>query len=388
LSGSLKVQASGGDSEIAALKRLIDAFKAANSGVQVELVPVAQQGEHIAKLSTAFAGGNPPDVFLLNYRRFGVFAASGVIAPAEAALAPLKKDDFYAAPLEAFSDSSGTLLCLPQNISSSVVYLNLTLLQRARIPLPANNWTWAQMENIARQLSGAKIKAIGFETGTRTVAPFVWSAGGEYVDSTQAPTKVTLDNEPGRATLGYLSGLQKYGIDAKARAAEDPADTFGRGQLGMFIDSRRAVPGFRKNASLDFDVRPLPVNKTSTSLLASDGYCVAKSSKNLAAAQAFARFAAGTAGATVLSQAGRTVPVLKSLATSPVFLDPAAKPKSAQVWLDVIPTLRRLPNVAAENEAEEAADEILDQYFAGKLSLDAATERIEKDSAAVFAQKR
>ncbi len=384
--GKLTVQASGGESEIKALQQLVAAFEAANPGTTVQLVPVASQGEHVAKLAAAFAAGRPPDVFLLNYRRFGQFAARKAIAPIEESLGDLKKDDFYEPPLRAFT-VDGKLLCLPQNVSSPVIYTNPKLFQKAGVALPKPDWTWADMSAAARALDAAGVEAIGFGIGTRTVAPFVWSAGGEIVDNTERPTKFTLGDEPGRRALQFLFDLQRYGVDATERAAEDPEDVFARGELAMFYDSRRAVPNFRKS-NVAFDVAPLPRDKKLVSLLASDGYCVADKSGNKATAAAFARFAVGPNGGKVLAETGRTVPSLKALAESPAFLDPSKPPRSARVFLDVIPMLRQLPSVAAQSEAEDVADEVLEQYFAGKLSLAATVARIEKDTSAAYAQQR
>ena len=380
LSGTISVQASGGDSELKALREMIAAFETANPRVKVEFVGIADQGDHLAKLSTSFAGGAPPDVFLVNYRRLGPFAAKDVVEPAD--FAPLTSDQFYAPAVEAFT-FGGKLLCLPQNVSSVVAYVNPTLFARAGVALPANSWTWDDLRAAATALAAKKVEAAGFDPNLRTLAPFVWSAGGEVVDDTDHPTKVTTNTVPGKAAAQLLLDLQKTGLDAVERAASGAEDRFARGELAIYFDSRRAVPAFRK-AGVDFDVRQLPKQQASASLLASDGYCVTRASRNKAAAQAFARFAVGLEGGTVLAATGRTVPSLKSLAESPVFLDPTKPPKSSQVFLDVIPSLRRLPSVAAWNEAEEKASDILGQLFAGRTTLDAALARIETDTATVF----
>jgi multiple sugar transport system substrate-binding protein len=383
----LTVQAAGGEGELNALRELVAAFEQARPGVDVDFVGVPNQGDHIAKLSTAFAGGSPPDVFLLNYRRLGPFVERDVLAPVQ--LGELSEEDFYAPPLEAFT-YDGELACLPQNVSSSVAYLNLDLFARAGIPLPPADWTWADLERISRQLDAAGIAAFGFDPLVRNVAPFVWTAGGEVVDDTAAPTAVTLDTEPARSALAYLAGLQEYGVDATSRAGTPPVEQFARGSLAVFVDSRRSVPAFRKADGLRFDVRPLPredATRPSASLLASDAYCVAKASDARELAADFAQFAAGAEGGAVLARSGRTVPALKELATSEAFLDPAQQPASSQVWLDVVDDLRRLPNVAAQDEAEEAADDLLAQYFAGKAALEETVAEIRRATAAVYGQR-
>lgn len=383
----LTVQAAGGEGELNALRELIAAFEQARPGVEVDFVGVPNQGDHIAKLSTTFAGGSPPDVFLLNYRRLGPFVERGVLAPVD--LGELSEPDFYAPPLEAFT-YDGELACLPQNVSSSVAYLNLDLFEQAGIPLPPADWTWADLERNSRQLDAQGIAAFGFDPLVRNVAPFVWTAGGEVVDDTASPTAVTFDTEPARRALAYLNGLQQYGVDATSRAGTEPVEQFARGELAIFVDSRRSVPAFRKAEGLSFDVRPLPredAARPSASLLASDAYCVSKTSDARDLAAEFAQFAAGPQGGAVLARSGRTVPALKELASSEAFLDPAQQPASSRVWLDIVDDLRRLPNVAAQDEAEEATDDLLAQYFAGKAGLDETVTEIRAATAAVYGQR-
>ena len=378
-SGTIRVQAAGGEGELNALKEMIAAFEASHPGAKVEFTGLAEQGEHIAKLGTAFAGGNPPDVFLLNYRRFGRFAAQGVIDPARLPGAPA---DFYPQTLEAFT-TGGTLLCLPQNLSSSVVYFNPKLF--GDVPLPKAGWTTDDLKSAATALAAKQVKTIGYETGMRTVAPFVWLFGGDVVDNLEKPTVVNLDTPAGRQALTYLKDLlDNGGVTATDAAAAPAEDRFAQGELAMLVDSRRAVPAMRK-AGLDFDVAPLPKGTAEATLLASDAYCVSKKAKNLELAHAFAQYAVGEDGGKVLAESGRTVPSLKSLAESDAFLAPDKAPKSARVWLDIASSVRRLPNVAAWNEAETTASDALEQYFAGKASLDDTVALIARESKRLLA---
>ncbi|HWL36423.1 MAG TPA: sugar ABC transporter substrate-binding protein [Frankiaceae bacterium] len=380
--GTIRVQAAGGEGELNALEEMIEAFEAAHPGAKVEFTRLAEQSEHIAKLGTAFAGGSPPDVFLLNYRRFGRFAQQGVIDPARL---PGDPADYYPQTLEAFT-LDGTLLCSPQNLSSSVVYYNTDLFEKADVDLPKAGWTTDDLKKAADAFAAKKVKSIGYETGMRTVAPFVWIFGGDVVDDLNKPTRITLGTPEAREALTYMKGLlDNGGVTATDAAAAPAEDRFAQGELAMLIDSRRAVPALRKAEGLSFDVAPMPKGTTEATLLASDAYCVAKKAKNPELAHAFTRFAVGEVGGTVLAESGRTVPSLKSLAESPAFLAPDKAPKSSRVWLDIAPTVRRLPNVAAWNETESTASDALEQFFAGKQSLDATVAAIEKDSRRLLA---
>jgi multiple sugar transport system substrate-binding protein len=370
---SITVAAAGGEGEIRALKDVVAGFEAANPGTTVTLDTVTEPGELVAKLTTAFAAGSAPDLFLMNYRRLGSFAAKGVIEPVPASAT----DGLYAKPLEAFT-FDGTLLCRPSNASSMVVYLNTKLFASAGVALPRPGWTWDDLFATAQALRSQGTKAIGFETGLVRLAPFVWSNGGEIVDDADAPTTVDLSSPEAREALQFLLRLQRTGLSATDRAAQDPEEAFSAGKVAMYLDSRRAVPGLRKTDGLAFDVAPVPTKKSAVSVLHSDGYCVTKASQNTALAQAFAAYAVAGPGANLLARAGRTVPMQKAVAQSPDFLTPDQAPRSSQVFLDQIAAVRALPHTPTWNEAEGVTEEILTQLFAGKTSLDRAIADIAK----------
>ena len=54
------------------------------------------------------------------------------------------------------------------------------------------------------------------------------------------------------------------------------------------------------------------------------------------------------------------------------------------MFLDVLPDLRRLPNVRQEDEAEEFANDLLGQYFAGEAGLDETVAAISERTAAAY----
>jgi len=367
LSGTITIAAAGGEGEIKALQSVADAFEAANPGTTVTLDTVEGPGDLIAKLTTSFAARTPPDVFLLNYRRLGGFAAKGVIEPVPDG----STDGLYEKPLEAFT-FDGKPLCRPSNSSSMVVYYNLALFQRAGVDAPKDDWTWDDLRSTAAALKAKGISAIGFETALIRLAPFVWSNGGQLVDDQEKPTVVDLSSPEAKEALQLLLDLQKTGMSATDRAAQDPETAFTAGKVAMYLDSRRAVPGFRNTEGLAFDVAPVPARKDAVSVLHSDGYCVVKAGKNKALAHAFAAFATEGEGAEVLAESGRTVPVKKSVAESPHFLDTTKAPKNSEVFLEQIDKVRSLPSSASWNEAEGVTEEVLTQLFAGKLTLDKA----------------
>ena len=72
------------------------------------------------------------------------------------------------------------------------------------------------------------------------------------------------------------------------------------------------------------------------------------------------------------------------MAQSPHFLAPQQDPRSSQVFLDVLPDLRRLPNVRQEDEAEELANDLLAQFFAREAGLDETVAAIGERTASAY----
>lgn len=381
--------------EAAAYQELIGAFEQENQDVEIKLVPVGSQSDHMAKLSTAFSAGNPPDLFLVNYRRFGQFAGRGVLEPLGARLARSRvfgEKDLFPEAVDAFRFED-TLLCLPQNVSTPVVYWNRTLFRDAGLSPPAEGWTWDDMLRAAKALTKddngdgiIDVRGLGFEPSLNRFAPFIWQAGGQIVDDLEHPTTMSLFDPGAIDALNFFIELQYVHHVVPTLPefeSEDVEHQFANDRLGMLIESRRATTALRVVEDLDWDVAPLPVHperREPVVMLHSDAYCMAKSSAVKDAAFRFVEFAVGPDGAPILSRTGRTVPSLRSVAESDAFLDPSQPPESAQVFLDQIPFIRRFPNIAVWHEIESKADPVVEEWSFGRepptalgLEIDVAT---------------
>jgi multiple sugar transport system substrate-binding protein len=379
--------------EVAGYGDLVDAFTDANPDVEVALSPVATQDDLLARLTTSFAGGNPPDVFLLNFRRYGQFAAQGAIDPAQPYLDAsevLDEADFADAPMDAFRFDGTELTCMPQNLSSLVVYYNRDLFEAAGVPLPAEGWTWDDLLEAGEALTGDGTYGIGIEPKLIRLAPFVWSNGGELVDDEDRPTRLTVDDGPAREALDFLLDLSLvHGVvppDAE-ELSESSEARFLRGTLGMLFDSRVAVPTLRTIEGFDWDVAPMPVapGGEPVSILHTDAYCLGAGAGNPEASWRFVEFAMSAEGQEILAASGRTVPSRLDVARSPTFLEPDLPPASSQVYLDAEPTLRATPRTATWSRVEKEGDALLLEVFYGRVEREAGIARLVEDTTPLFA---
>jgi multiple sugar transport system substrate-binding protein len=357
------LQLFGDAEELAVYRDLASAYER-TTGDRMKLIEVADRGDHLQKLTTSFAGGAPPSAFLINYRNYGGYASRNVLDPAGPRLTSsdaLKPEDFYPATLEAFT-FGGQLQCMPQNASSLVVYYNRDLFRKAGLEEPAAGWTYEQFRAAAAKLTRGKQHGVGVGPEIVRAAPFVWAAGGELVDEPTAPTRFTLGTAAAKRGLVHFLALSKFTPSAEQVESKSLDEQFIDGDIAMLMSSRREVPTLRTIKDFDWDVAAFPRGKERATVLHSDGYCVSKG-PDAAKAWEFVEFAVGPEGSRITAQGGRTVPSHKATAESDAFLDPALEPKSSQVFLDAIPTIRRLPISPNWPEVEDAGNLALEEAF-------------------------
>src|SRR3712207_5834922 len=123
--GEVELALFGGPEEVAGYEDMVAAFEEENPDVDVTVAPVPEQDDLAARLTTGFAAGDPPDVFLINYRNYGQYADQGVLEPVQGFLDEsdaISEDEFAETSMEAFRFDGENLTCMPQNVSSLVVY--------------------------------------------------------------------------------------------------------------------------------------------------------------------------------------------------------------------------------------------------------------------------
>ncbi len=390
-SGKISFMVSGSPADLAAYQKLVDAFQTKYPAIQVELINIPSEGDYLKRFTSDTAAGTPADVIMLNYRRQPAFSKTGAIEALDeriAASSLIKPADFYPEAFNAFKWNEKQM-CIPQNVSSLVVYYNKDLFKQANLPLPAADWNWDTFLTDAKALTkdtngdGSTDQfGVGIDAELIRFAPFVWQAGGEIVDGDITPSTLFINQPEGLEAGKFFFGLQNEHHVAPSQveeSAQDSQSRFLNGSLAMYFNSRKVVPTFRETAKFDWDVASLPRYKTAATVLHSDGYCLPSGSKNKQAAWALIEYANSVDGQTIIAATGRTVPSRIAVAKSAAFLDPNAKPANSQLFLDVIPTIRPMPLFPNWIEVEDIASEELARGFYGQAepgpALDAAIQR-------------
>lgn len=371
----------GDPAEYAAYETLVSAFAAGHPEVAIELIHIPSQSDYRKRLAADLAAGTPADVVLINYRRYAQFAVQGALEPLAPYLAKserISEEDFYPQSIAPFT-YNGQLMCIPQNLSSLVVYYNQALFDKAGLAYPADDWTWADFQATAIALTvdenGDGLNeqfGLGMEPSLIRLTPFIWQAGGAIVDNPDQPTYLTLESpEALRAAQFFVDLSVIYHVvpNQEEEAAEESESRFINGTMAMFLNSRRGVPTYREITAFEWDVAPLPQDVQRASILHADAYCLPSASQHKDAAWSFIEYANSPAGQTIIAGTGRTVPSLVAVAESPAFLDPAQAPANSQVFLSELPYIRALPIVPNWADIEEIAGEELARAFYGQTSV-------------------
>jgi multiple sugar transport system substrate-binding protein len=386
----------GDPAEEAAYTAVVDLFEAAHPDIDVTIDYTPGQSDYYRKIASDFAAGDPPDVYLTNYRQFGQYAGAGGLAPIQSFIDGsdvISEDDFYDLSLDAFRfGDPGVLYCLPQNISSLVVYYNKDLFQAAGIPLPEDGWNWGTFVAAAQALTqdtdgDGTIDQYGVvvEPSMYRMVSFIWGAGGEIVDDTENPTTLTIDTPEAIDGLTKFIGLGASGVNVvpseEEVAAEDDQDRFMRGGAGMFIQSRRPVPTLREIDGFSWNVTSLPVLNEAATVLHSDAFCMAADTSNADAVWTFIEYAGSADAQLLMAETGRTVPSMISVSESSVFLqgvplsqagssslsspdtEETQPPANSQVYLDNIAVMHRLPTTSTWTEVEDIFNAEFDRSF-------------------------
>jgi multiple sugar transport system substrate-binding protein len=196
--------------------------------------------------------------------------------------------------------------------------------------------------------------------------PFVWQNGGDLLSADGK--QLALDSPAGQAAVQFFVDLQsKYHAapDQVAAQSQEGPDRFVSGKLGMLISGRADVPSLRVITDFAWDAAPLPQQKQAADILKSDGLCVPAKAPNPALGWKLVEFAASPAGQQILAAAGRIVPSNIAVSQSAAFLTPNGAPANSQVWLDVIPTLRIVPQIQHWPDVEETGKAELSNAFYG-----------------------
>lgn len=359
------------------LQAIVDAFEEENPDITVEVttLPYADYG---TALQTDLAAGTVSDVFDIEYANFAQYQANGVLAELDVADPSVYRDSV----LEAYQ-ADGTQYALPSSFSTVVLFFNRDLFDAAGVEYPTADWTWAEEQAAAQQLTdqGAGVwgdhQPVSFYEFYKVLA----QNGGEFLN--EDGTEVAFNTPEGVEAAEWLvgkSGTVMPTIEEGQGTPDFDTELFTSGKLAML---HTGIWMFGAFADMPFgwDIAVEPGNTQQASALFSNAVGVSAGSEHHEAAAKFAEFLTSS---DVMVQArldaGWELPATSDEAALESYLT-LGSPENRQAVFDSLDQVA-LPPVVAEGQQEMQdimTEELVEAQSGRKTvqeALDSAEERI------------
>ncbi len=375
----------GDTTELANQQKIVDAFTALNPNITVK-VSVADWDSYWPKLQTDLAGGNAPDVFLMDGPLFPDYQTRDQLLD----LSPLvDRDGFDTTQLvdlavQDFTAPDGDLYGLPRDLNTIALFYNKTMFDAAGLPYPDATWDWSKLVDVATKLtltSGTTTTQWGFYTETSDMENYwsslVWQAGGDILSADKKT--VVIDTDQAAAGIQFLQDLiYRYKVMAQPLPGGS-GDMFENGQAAMEANGSWLVPT-HEAAGIDFDVAPLPKGPAgqATSVNPS-GVVVAKGTKSPDAAWEFVKCYTGPQLQAMVASLKASMPVNKQVLTDQY----ATSFSGGKTFADALAYAHLKPSFKGYDEFNGTLQDELDtkvfndKLLSAKAALDEVTPQLQ-----------
>lgn len=360
--------------EVDAYRATVQAYNAEASTVDVELETWPTSDAMMADLD---AGEQPPDVFLTARADLANVLARGLNEPLFDLLEARDisyGDVFSHDAIEAFSEEDA-LQCVPYSVSPMVMYINTDLvdfdvMRERGIDTPSPtlaSWNFEEFRAAAQFATRKRTKSRGLslDPNLASIAPYLYSGGGQLFDNDDEPLRLDLDSDNNRETLTTVLELArdpKVTLTDKQLSQAGPTEWFERGRLGMVEGFRSLTPELRAVPGLHFDVMPMPrINDTAT-VGDVTGLCISSAGQLQRAADLMVHLISDEGFAPV-ARAGYVVPANLSAARSEDFLQPDQQPAHAGTFNASVDRMVLQPLLDDYEELSAVVDPLLRQLL-------------------------
>jgi multiple sugar transport system substrate-binding protein len=316
------------------IQKLVNQFNAAHPTIHVQMLTVPE-ADGDAKLLSAIAAGEPPDVFTEWNPEIGTYASTGAIQSLNKyETGQYKGLASWMYPVAAqWGSYNGQLYGLPMSMSNKELYYNKTILKSIGVSAPPT--TFAQLmsdQAKAWKISGSRVQQIGFYPPGDSWDAFTCGfnsnsyTGGQYNLASSAGAK---------AEMNFMAEFKQYSYSAVngftsaygsvSGGSENPFD-MGKQAFDLNGPWVGADDIPQDDPGMQFGVVPMPTppggGKTGCSDVWGNYNVIPKGAKNPAAAWTFMTWMAGydnAAWAAKTMTLGAWLPPSAQIAAQPAF---------------------------------------------------------------------
>jgi multiple sugar transport system substrate-binding protein len=319
-------------------QKLFNQFEAANPDIKI--VTQLDGVNHLQKLNTEIAGGNPPDLMMsweLDYPAYakrGVYMDLNQFVKADNEFQNSVMPQQYPAVLDMFS-YGGELSVLPEQITDTVLFYNKDHVKAAGVTMPTSwddpTWTWDRFLDAAKkmtQTSGSRVTRYGYAEMwwyPLTVCSVIAAAnGGDWFTKPVNPPAGNSNLTDPRITAAVqwyadLTNVHKVAAANRSLATTPGFQLFMNGKVSMGIVGHWFYGAFAATKGLNFDIAPVPIGPSGSKHSRTNIGGTGINTKYPEQAWLFVKFWAGIQGQTAIAKSGLWVPALKNIGKSAAY---------------------------------------------------------------------
>jgi multiple sugar transport system substrate-binding protein len=392
-----------GQAELDALNQMTDTYLETHPDIEVEWINISGGGPYGRdKLLTMIAGGDIPDMMMLNTGQFEGLASRGALLPLDDFVSRDSMDlgIYWPQAIEG-SKYQGTLYALPRDMSNVILYYNKDLFDAAGVAYPTDDWTWDDFLAAAQELTidkdgDGQIDQWGF--GLNNIvwvwAGFVWGNGGDVLSEDRK--QCLLEDPKTVEALEFYFGLQtEEGVSPPPGALPEAS---GSGDqmltqaiaMGLFGPWwRPAMVGNENQFAWDVANPPMAPGGGRGSVAYIDHWAMSAQTEVADETWEFMKFLTSQEGQEMWTEliGARSISPIKAVAESDAWTSYGGS--SGQIILDALSFSQAPPvNFGNANEAENIWNQEFGLVIAGEKTVADAVASICSQIAPVLAESQ
>ncbi|WP_413993268.1 extracellular solute-binding protein [Labrys okinawensis] len=359
------------------LKPIADRFMMQNPDIKIVLEANATDCPALLQqlLRDAVTGALPDMVSSVCYGDMPVLTARNILTPLDELMS--SDPDWKNVGIQQSSlgptTVKGHVVAIPQSISASIVYFNVSLIKKVRPELTNFDLSFNDILSIATDLRKAEpdVMPLFFEyyadASNWSFNSLVSSHGGDVFTE---DGKIGFDSQAGRDAMKLM---QRFGAAGMLdMTAEQARQAFASGKIGIYFASTSRLKTLTANAGPSMDIRTgVFPQSAKDGKLASGGGGMAITTRDpakIAAAWKFLKFASGPEAQTLIVKATGFVPVNTVAVNDPAYLGDYYKENP-----NTLSAIRELPRVKVQNTYPEPNAQrittVIRDYLQGVVTL-------------------
>lgn len=356
VSATLRLQAFGGDAELAGIKDAIERFnkKYPNVEVIVSIDPISTGwGDYVTKVIGQFTSGSPADVYGTAIETFQSFSARGLFMPLNDFIKANPSFSDFAPSLFEHCAYKGAINFIPITWNNIMVNYNRDLFDKAGIAYPKRDWTWDEFREAAKKLtvkdSAGNTTQFGYEVPNQNFSAQSWFfSNGTSILNKDWTASNMLDPKVAE-TLQFLHDLIHVDGVSPIPGAETMDNQFVAGQVAMISRGQWIVQNAKAN-KVNMDIAIPPKKTEEGTIIGFGAYAIAAKTEQPDLAKALVLELTSEETQREQGERGGGVPGRKSAASTEAFL---SFPPSAFLYYETLPFAHAVPSPANFQEIEK-----------------------------------